>query len=312
MDQLWDLIIIGAGPAGLSAGLYAARDEIKTLILERGVVGGNIAITEKLDNYPGFPDGVTGAELAEKMKLQAQKYGAKLALAQVTKLDLSGEIKEIEIDGGDKLRAKSVLIATGTTYRKLGVPGEAKGVGRGIHFCATCDAPFYKDKSVIVIGGGNSAVEESVHIAKYTKKIDLISRGELSATKATIKEIEPLIKNGKVAVHTFENTTEIIVQGDDVTGIRTINSQTQKKTEWPADGIFVFIGQLPNTEFLQDSGVELCKMGYVLTDKNQTNLTGVFAAGDVCAWSPQQAVVAAGDGVRAALEIGNYLQYNNK
>ncbi|MGI6612719.1 MAG: NAD(P)/FAD-dependent oxidoreductase [Candidatus Nanosyncoccaceae bacterium] len=311
MDKIWDLIIVGAGPAGLSAALYAARDEHEVLILERGVVGGNVAATEKLDNYPGFPDGVTGLELGERMKKQAQKYGAKLAMAQVEKLKLDSDIKEITVDGGDKLRAKTILLATGTTYRKLGVTGEAEMLGRGVHFCATCDAAFYKDKKVVVIGGGNSAVEESGYIAKYAKEIDLIARGELTATKTVIKEMQPLVESGKITVHTFEDTTEIMSKDGVVTGVKTVNLKSKKETEWPADGVFVFIGQIPNTDFLKDSGVKLCEMGYVLTEDNKTNLSGVFAAGDVCAWATQQAVVAAGDGVKAALAINQYLQYNN-
>lgn len=310
MDKIWDLIVIGAGPAGLSAALYAARDEHEVLVLERGVVGGNVAATEKLDNYPGFPDGITGLELGEKMKQQAQKYGAKLAMAQVEKLKLDGDIKEVTVDGGDKLRAKTILIATGTTYRKLGVPGEAEMLGRGVHFCATCDAAFYKDKKVVVIGGGNSAVEESGYIAKYAKEIDLIARGELTATKAVIKEIQPLVDAGQIKVHTFEDTTEIVSKDGAVTGVKTVNLLTKKETVWSADGVFVFIGQIPNTDFLKDSGVGLCPMNYVITEKNATNMPGVFAAGDVCAWATQQAVVAAGDGVKAALAIGEYLQHN--
>lgn len=310
MDKIWDLIVIGAGPAGLSAALYAARDEHEVLVLERGVVGGNVAATEKLDNYPGFPDGITGLELGEKMKQQAQKYGAKLAMAQVEKLKLDGDIKEVTVDGGDKLRAKTILIATGTTYRKLGVPGEAEMLGRGVHFCATCDAAFYKDKKVVVIGGGNSAVEESGYIAKYAKEIDLIARGELTATKAVIKEIQPLMDAGQIKVHTFEDTTEIVSKDGAVTGVKTVNLLTKKETVWSAGGVFVFIGQIPNTDFLKDSGVGLCPMNYVLTEKNATNMPGVFAAGDVCAWATQQAVVAAGDGVKAALAIGEYLQHN--
>lgn len=310
MDRVWDLIIIGAGPAGLSAALYAARDGFSVLVLERGVVGGNVAVTEKLDNYPGFPDGITGAELADKMKQQAQKYGAKLALARVEKLHLEGEIKEIEVDGGDKLRAKTVLIATGTTYRKLDVPGEAEMLGRGVHFCATCDAAFYKDRPILVIGGGNSAVEESVYLARFASKIDLIARGELTATKAVVQEIEPLIASGKMVVHKFEDTQEILRKNGQFVGVKTKNLQSGKISQFKADGAFVFIGQVPNTEFLQTSGVKLCPKGYIITNNNQTNLSGVFAAGDVCAWAKQQAVVAAGDGVKAALEINHYLKYN--
>lgn len=310
MDKIWDLIIVGAGPAGLSAALYAARDELDVLVLERGVVGGNVATTEKLDNYPGFPEGITGLELSEKMKQQAQKYGAKFAIAQVEKLKLNDNIKEVVVDGGDRLRAKTILLATGTTYRRLGVPGEAEMLGRGVHFCATCDAAFYKGKKVVVIGGGNSAVEESGYIAKYAKEIDLIACGELTATKAVIKEIQPLVEAGKINVHTFEDTTEIVVKDGAVVGVKTKNLQTGKETVWPADGVFVFIGQIPNTDFLKGSGVELCPMGYVLAEKNATNLPGMFAAGDVCAFATQQAVVAAGDGVKAALAISQHLQYN--
>lgn len=307
MSKIWDLIIVGAGPAGLSAAIYAGRDDLSVLVLEKATAGGNVASTEKLDNYPGFPDGISGLELSEKMKAQAEKCGAKVAFGEVTKLNLTGEIKELEIDGTDVLQAKSVLIATGTTYRRLDVPGEAEMFGRGVHFCATCDAAFYKDQRVVVIGGGNSAVEESAYIAKFAKEIDLIAIRELSATPAVQKEIEPLRQSGKIRVHEFEKTTEIVHENDQVVAVRTENTQTGDVTDWPADGVFVFVGQIPNTAWLADSGVELCPMNYVLEEKNQTNIPGVFVAGDVKAWAKQQAVVAAGDGVQAEIEIRQYL-----
>ncbi len=311
-SKVWDLIIVGAGPAGLSAAIYSARDGIDTLVLERAVIGGNVASTEKLDNFPGFPDGVSGPDLSDKMKLQAQKYGAKIALGEVTRADFSGEVKKLEVDGSEELLARSVLLATGTTYRKLDVPGEAEMLGRGVHFCAVCDAAFYKDKKVVVIGGGNSAVEESVYIAKYASEIDLIALRKLSASKAVLDKIEPLVQSGKIKVHEFEKTLEITIDFDRLTGVKTENTETGKISQWPADGVFVFIGQVPNTAWLEGSGVELCPMNYVLGENNQTNVPGVFVAGDVQAWSKQQAAVASGEGVSAEIEVLKYLNKKTK
>ena len=308
MSQAWDLIIVGAGPAGLSAAIYAGRDELKTLVLEKALAGGNVATTEKIDNYPGFPDGIGGLELSEKMKAQAEKYGAKFAYGEVTKLDLRDDVKQIEVDGSEVLLTKTLLIATGTTYRHLNVPGEAEMIGRGVHFCATCDAAFYKDQSVLVIGGGNSAVEESIYLARFASKIDLISHGELTATKSVTKEIEPLLASGQLAIHKFEDTQEILHENGQFVGIKTRNLQSGETSEFKAKGMFVFIGQVPNTGWLAGSGVELCPMNYVKANGNQTNLPGVFVAGDVKTAAKQQAVVAAGDGVVAALEATNYLR----
>lgn len=311
MSQIWDLIIIGAGPAGLSAAIYAGRDELRTLVIEKALPGGNVASTEKLDNYPGFPDGIAGLELADRMKSQAEKYGAKFGFGEVTKLSLAGEIKELEIDGSEKLQARAVLIATGTSYRHLNVPGEAEMLGRGVHFCATCDAAFYKDRPVLVIGGGNSAVEESAYIAKFASQIDLIVRGELTATKAVQKEIAEHLATGKIRLHLQQETTEITFNQAGVTGIKTKNLQTGETKQFFADGIFVFIGQVPNTTWLKSSSLQFNQWGYISADEShQTSLPGVFVAGDVRAGAKQQAIVAAGDGAAAELAILAYLNAN--
>ena len=310
-DQVWDLVIIGAGPAGLSAAIYAAREHLSTLIFEHKTVGGMVASTDKLDNYPGFENGVGGLELADKMKAQAKKYGAKIGLAQVVGLESSLETKLVHLANGQSVRARSVLIASGNDYRHLDIKGEAEMIGKGVHFCATCDAAFYKDRVVIVIGGGNSALEETVYIAKFAAKIEIVSLTELTATPAIQAEIKPFIESGKVVIHTLVNSLEIMAEKGQVTGVKGQRVDTKEPVEIAGAGIFVFVGLIPNTSFLKSSTVDLDDQGFVLADdNNQTSIAGVFVAGDVKSGATHQAVVASGDGVVSALAIGRYLQYN--
>lgn len=305
-ERYEDLIIIGAGPSGLSAAIYTTREGVETVLLEKKIVGGQASITDTIDNYPGFPDGVGGMELSANMEKQARRFGAKIETGvDVTAIKDAGRYKRVSTLDGDRL-ARTVLIATGTDYRKLGIPGEKELISRGVHYCATCDGPFYKDKHIIVIGGGNSAMQESVFLTRFAQKITMLVRGPaLKGSEILIRKIESLPN-----VEVFYNITSTALQAEagKFKAVEAINTSTQKPVTFEADGAFVFIGLIPNTSFLKGS-VELDEHGFVLTDKTfQTSLKGVFAAGDVRAGSTLQIASAVGEGVTSALMIREYLK----
>lgn len=312
-EKIWDLVIVGGGPAGLSAAIYAAREHFSTLILEQKTVGGMVASTEKIDNYPGFENGINGLALAENMKSQAKKYGAKIGLAKVTGLSLSSNPKVVNLGNGQSVQARAILIATGSDYRQLNIKGEAEMIGRGVHFCATCDAAFYKNRPVIVIGGGNSALEEALYISRFASKITIVSLTELTASAAVQAEIRPLVESGQIEVRTLLETLEVMSENGKITGIRAQTVADHQSVEIAGNGIFVFVGLVPNTDFLVNSEVKLDEQGFVIANhQNQTSVEGLFVAGDVKSKAARQAIVAAGDGAVAALAIRDFLQYNVK
>jgi thioredoxin reductase (NADPH) len=301
----YDVVIVGSGPAGLTAALYAAREGLDTLVIERAGVGGQAGVTELLDNYPGFPEGVSGAEFADRLRAQAEKFGVEILSAQeVTAVRADGRYKCVTTGDGEDYRAGAVLLALGSTYRRLGIPGEEDFIGAGVHFCATCDGAFYRGKDVLVVGGGNSAGEESIFLTKFASKVTVVTRDpELSASKVVQEKVG---ENDQIEVLT--STTPAEFKGD--SRLRSVvlhDESTGEDREVTPDGVFVFIGLSPNSE-LVEGVVKLDEFGFVQTDMSlQTSMPGVFAAGDVRAGSTKQAA-SAGEGAGAALAIRRYLE----
>lgn len=302
-----DVVMVGAGPAALTAAIYTTREDIDTVLFEKGVIGGLAAVTDWVDNYPGFPEGIAGLELAEKLQKQAERFGTKIEYGEVLSITDEGKVKKLVTTEGDIL-AKTILIATGSDYKKLGIPGEEEFYARGVHYCATCDGAFYRDKRLVVSGGGNSAVQEALFLTKFANHIDLLVRSTVKASEILIKELE---KNDKITVHLGTTTDEIV--GGDVDGmkkvVKVVGTKDGKKTEFETDGIFVFIGLKPNTGFLKDGPVKLDEIGMVITDVDlRTNIPGVFAAGDVRSGANMQIASAVGEGATAAMMIRKHIE----
>lgn len=299
-----DLVIIGAGPAALSAALYTSREDIQTVMIEKGAIGGLAAVTDWVDNYPGFKDGVSGLDLAEQMQGQAERFGAKIELNEVTAIEDEGKLKKLKTLEGD-IYARAVLIATGSEYKKIGVKGEDEFYGKGVHYCATCDGAFYRDKRLVVVGGGNSAAQEGLFLTRFATHIDMLVRSTLKASDVLIKELEKA--KDKITVHLGTATDEIVGQDGKVQ--KVFGTRDGKKVEFETDGVFVFVGLEPNTKFLKGMGIELDERGFVKTNaKLQTNIKGVFAAGDVRSGATLQIASASGEGATAALMIREYLE----
>ena len=309
--KVHELVIVGAGPAALSAAIYTCREDIDTLLFEKGAIGGLAAITDWVDNYPGFADGLAGLDLSEAMRKQAERFGAKIELGEVKSVSVEGNLKKLDTTSGT-IYAKAVLVATGSEYRKIGVPGEEEYYARGVHYCATCDGAFYRDKQLVTVGGGNSAVQESMFLTKFASHIDMLVRGpKLRASDVLQKELAK--QQDKITVHYNTTTDEIAGQGDKVTKVIGTDKTTGKKIEFPADGVFVFVGLDPNTKFLSGSGVELDEANFVKTDQHlMTNVPGIFCAGDVRSGATLQIASATGEGATAALMIREYLENHQK
>ena len=302
----YDLVIVGSGPAGLTTALYAAREGIETLVIEKGGIGGQAGTTERIDNYPGFAEGIGGGQLAEQMQAHAERFGVEILPAQtVTGIMTEGDHKMITTESGDEYCSSAVLLAPGTRYRRLGVPGEEDLIGAGIHFCATCDGPFYKDREVVVVGGGNSGVEEGLFLTKFASKVTVVEfMDQLGASQILREKAERHpkmeIKLGK-AVQEFKGNghLESIVIQDRATG--------ENEELFPA-AAFIFIGLDPITAFVKDL-VETDKFGFITTSGTmETSLEGVFAAGDARGGSTKQVASAVGEGATAALMVRNYLE----
>ncbi|MBI4100950.1 FAD-dependent oxidoreductase [Candidatus Microgenomates bacterium] len=301
-----DLVIIGGGPAALAAGIYTTREDIETLILEKGVVGGLAAITYSIENYPGFPEGVGGMELSERFRKQAERFGAKLEYGDVTKIEDGPEVKKV-ITADKQYQTKAILIATGNDYRKAGVKGEEEYHGKGVHYCATCDGPLYKGRRLAVIGGGNSAAQESLFLARLAEHIDILIRGD--KWKASDVLIDRINAAKNMTAH-FNTVAEEIVGSEQgiVNKVITKNNQAGETQELAVEGVFVFVGLVPNTKFLEGSRVELDERGFVKTNQRLgTNLVGIFCAGDVRSGATEQIASAVGEGAAAALAIREYL-----
>ena len=301
-----DVIIVGAGPAALTAAIYTTREDIETLIFERGVVGGLAAVTDKIDNYPGFPDGIEGLTLANDLQKQAERFGAVIELGEVTAIHDEGEYKRLETTEGDML-AKAILIATGSDYKKIGAPGEIEYLSKGVHYCATCDGAFYRDKKLVVVGGGNSAVQETIFLTRFASHIDLFVRSTIKASDVLQHELDEYVKNGKVTIHLGTGTDEILGENGFVNKVK--GTKDGQKIELETDGVFVFVGLMPNSQFLKDTKIELDPVGFVKTDNElQTKIPGVFAAGDIRSGATMQIASAVGEGATAALKIREYIE----
>ncbi len=306
-NKVHDVVMIGAGPAALSAAIYTTREDIETVLMEKGVVGGMAAITDWVDNYPGFPKGIAGLEYADNLREQAERFGAKIELGEVTQIIDEGKYKRLKTTEGDML-AKAVLIATGTDYKKIGVPGEKEYYAHGVHYCATCDGAFYRDKRLVVVGGGNSAVQESLFLTRFASHIDLLVRSDkMRASEILQRELRDKYAD-KITVHFNTTTDEIIGQDNKVTKVVGTDTTTNQKVEFPTDGVFVFVGLKPNTEFLKSSTIELDEIGLVKSNNHlETNMPGVYVAGDVRSGATMQIASATGEGATAALRIREYL-----
>ncbi len=310
VEKQHDLITIGAGPTALTTSIYSTREDIDTLLFEKGVIGGLAATTDWVDNYPGFAEGISGLDLAEGLRQQAERFGAKFELGEVSSLTKDGDQIKLATTSGDFM-AKAVLIATGSDYKRLGIPGEDMYYGRGVHFCATCDGAFYRDKRLVVVGGGNSAVQEALFLTRFSSKIDLLVRSDKLRASDVLQH--ELAKSKQITVH-FNTTTDEIA-GDEKNVHKVIGTDviTGNKVEFETDGVFIFIGLKPNTVFLQGSAVELDDVGFVKTDQNlETAIPGVFAAGDVRSGATMQIASAVGEGATAALRIREYLEAHER
>lgn len=299
----YDLIIIGGGPAGLTAGLYASRAKLKTLLIEKKAAGGQIATTEHIENYPGFAQG-SGQELVKIMEEQSARFGTEFLAAGATAVDFSAQEKIITTGKGE-FRAPAVIIATGCSARRLEVPGEKELIGRGVSFCATCDGAFYEDLPVMVVGGGDAAVEEALYLTRFVEKVYLVHRRD--ALRATKIVQDRAFSNPKIEV--VWNSVVEELQGDELLERVVVrNVQDGRKTEIDVNGIFIYIGFLPNTGFLAGQ-IRLNESGYIVTDDwMETSVPGVFAAGDCREKLLRQVVTATGDGATAAFAVEKYLE----
>jgi len=306
-EQQRDVIIVGSGPAGYTAALYLARAGYKPLVIAGALTpGGQLMNTTEVENFPGFIDGIMGPELMESMQKQAEKFGAEILLDDVVSVDLDGEVKTVTVDQGDTYSAKAVVITTGAEYRKLGVPGEVEYSGRGVSYCATCDGFFFRNKPIVVIGGGDSAFEEADFLSRFGSSVTLIHRrDEFRASKIMVDRARA---NEKITFRT--NAVVESVNGND-SGAQSVtlrDTVTGETSEMPAEGVFVAIGHEPSSKFL-NGAVKTDEHGYILVDgaSTRTNVPGVFAAGDVVDSVYRQAISSAGMGCRAALDAQAYL-----
>ncbi len=298
------LIILGGGPAGLTAGLYAARARMDHLLIEKGAEGGQILLTDWIDNYPGFPEGISGFDLAEKMMAQAKRFEMKSLFGNVVSMDLSSSVKLLELEDGSAFSCDSLIICTGAHPRPLGVPGEKELTGKGVSYCATCDAPFYRNQHVAVVGGGNTAVQEAVHLTKFADKVTLIHRrDELRADKILQ---EKAFANSKITF-LWKSTVTAIDGGDGVEQLQILGTDGSQST-LPVDGIFILIGVLPNNAMLPLDILKADDGGFIPTDlETRTEVQGVMAAGDIRSKEVRQIINAAGEGATAVLAAEQYL-----
>ncbi len=303
--KFYDVIVIGSGPAGLTAALYLAREGLDTLVIEKGGLGGQAGMTQSIENFPGFDEGISGAEFAERLGRQARKFGVEILQAQeVTELNREGQYLCVTTGDSEAYGAKAALLATGASYRRLGVPGEEDLIGSSVHFCATCDGAFYKGKRVLVVGGGNSGFEEGLFLTKFARQVDIVEflpevkASKILQDKVRAKENMSVTVNHAVKELRGKHRLEAVIVEDRATG---------EQKEWHYDGVFVFIGLTPNSALVKGKA-ELDAGGFVQTRHMMSSMPGVFAAGDVRAGSTKQAASAAGEGASAALAIREYLK----
>ena len=304
LQDEYDVVILGGGPAGLTSAIYASRAKLNTLLVEKEVIGGEAASTDKIENYPGFPEGISGIELAERMRQQAERFGAHILYGEVQSLDLKSQPKVIGLDVA-KVKAKSVIIASGTSPKSLNVPGEKEFKGRGVSYCATCDGPIFSGKDIAIVGCGNSGLQEGLFILKFVKSLTMI---EYLPTIQAEKILQERMREHD-NVSWLLNHQVLEIKGDNwVSSIVVKDRATDEVKEIPVQGVFVYVGLIPNTDFLGGQ-VELNEWGYIKTDtKMQTSVPGVFAAGDVRETEIRQVATAIGDGAVAAASVQHYIE----
>lgn len=303
--MIYDTIIIGGGPAGLSSAIYSSRARLKTLLIEKAGCGGQIAITDQLENYPGFESGINGFELAVKMEKQARAFGTEIFYGEVLSIETENKLKKVILSEQTYV-AKTIIIAAGANFKKLNVKGERDFIGRGVSYCATCDGPFFKNKEIAVVGGGDSALQEALYLTKFASKVNLIHRrNEFRAAKILQEKVESERK-----INIILNSIVNEISGEQtIKKIKLENVQSREVSELDVSGVFIFVGWQPNTNFLVQSKISLNENGYILTnDDMQTSAEGVFACGDVRKKLLRQVITAAGDGATASIAAQHYIE----
>lgn len=301
----YELVIIGGGPAGLTAGLYAARARLKTVLIEKGGVGGGqVLLTDWIDNYPGFPEGISGFELADRMSRQAARFGLETKIASVVSMDLNGDCKQIILEDDEQVTCRTVILATGARPNKLDVSGETELTGRGVSYCATCDGPFFRDQEIVVVGGGDTAIQEADYLTKFASKVTVIHRRDTLRAMKILQE--KAFANDRI--HFIWNSFVTSIEGDNgVEAVRIRNKEGQESS-LDVSGIFVLIGTIPNNEVLPLESLPTDDFGFILTDAEmQTNIPGVMAVGDIRSKTVRQVVNAAGEGAVAAIAAERYI-----
>lgn len=303
-NTLYDVVVLGGGPAGYTAALYAARAGLTSIVLEKMMPGGQVAITSTVDNYPGFDEGIDGFTLGDKMKRGAERFGVASMMVEAKAVQLTGDVKSVETAQGT-IQGKTMVIATGASHRKLGLPREEKLTGRGVSYCATCDGMFYRNKTVAIVGGGNTAVEDALHLARLCRQVVLIHRRD--TLRASKVYHDAILNAPNVSFH-WDSVVEDILGEDKVTAVQVKNLKTGDVTDLPVDGIFVAIGRTPETRFLQGQ-LTLDDAGYIIADETtRTNIAGVYAVGDVRIKAVRQIVTAVADGAVAIHYAEEYLR----
>lgn len=302
--KTYEVIIIGGGPAGLTAGLYTARARLRTLLIEIGLFGGQMTTTELIENYPGFPQGITGTELSALMEEQAKRFGMETVSDEVLEVTLEGDWKQVKTYGGT-YRSEALIVTTGTEYRKLGIPGEMELRGKGVSYCATCDGAFFKDNRIVVVGGGDSALTEALFLTKFVKELTIIHRRD--ALRATKIYQERALANPKIKF-LWDSVVQEIKGGDTVRSVVVKNVKTGELKEFDTEGVFLFVGLTPRTESMKGI-VKMDEGGYILTNENcETSVKGIFAAGDCRKKLLRQVATAVGDGATAGFAAEKYLE----
>jgi thioredoxin reductase (NADPH) len=304
---MYDVLIIGGGPAGLTAGLYSSRARLKTLLIEKGLMGGLVTTTEWVENYPGFEDGILGADLAQKMEKQATRFGLETTQGAVADISLNDNIKQVRLEDSRKFDAKIIILATGAQPRKLKVEGEDEFRGQGVSYCATCDGAFFRDEKIAVVGGGDSAIQEAIFLTKFSEMVYIIHRRDKLRAEKILQE--RALSNPKIQL-VWDSVVEKISGDKGVNALHVKNLKTENRSVLDVQGVFIYIGYNPNTEFLARL-VNLDQDSFIITDENMsTSVPGIYAAGDVRAQSIKQITTAVGDGATAAVAAEKYIEDN--
>lgn len=304
--MIYDVIIVGGGPSGISAAIYASRARLKTLLIEKAGCGGQIAITDHLENYPGFEEGINGFDLAMKMEKQARTFGCEISYGEVSCIETEDAIKKIILSDKKEYFTKTIIIASGANFKKLGVEGEETFIGKGVSYCATCDGPFFRNKEIAVVGGGDSALQEALYLTKFATKVNLIHRRDQFRAAKILQE--KVFAEKKINI-IFDSVVEKISGNLSVEQLTLKNVKNGISSQLSVNGVFVFVGWLPNTKFLENSNIKLNEAGYIVTDDNMnTSVQGIFACGDVRQKILRQVVTAAGDGAIAAISAQHFIE----